>query len=480
MGSEVTTTLTPERKRSVWTPEAVAVTLAASFGFALVQLDVTIINVALPTISDALHCDVSGLQWMVDAYALTFAVLLLTCGALADRFGAKRVYIFGLGLFAFASVLCGLAPTSHTLIAARCLQGVAAPAMLPSSLALLNHATGHDSGLRARAVGWWTASGSITIAAGPIIGGLLVATLGWRSIFLVNLPLCALGAWLTWRTPADTRPAPAPGAPARGFDLPGQLLAILALGAMTATVIELRPLGLHHPLILSGIGLTLLAWPAFLWVEATSRAPMLPLRIFRAPNFSPAVLYGVAVNLSYYGIVFVLSLYLQRVHGYSALRAGVAYLPLTATFFAVNIWSGQLVGKLGVRTPMLVGALIDASGFALLLTLTDSSSYWRMLPAFALMPAGMGLGVPAMTTTVLSSVDKSWSGVASGVLNAARQAAGVIGVAVFGVMAGDGRDHVVTGLHVAAMCCVVLLLAAASLVFFTIRAQAARARSAEQ
>jgi DHA2 family methylenomycin A resistance protein-like MFS transporter len=233
-----------------------------------------------------------------------------------------------------------------------------------------------------------------------------------------------------------------------------------------------RSLGWQHPLILAGIALTLLAWPAFVWVEATSSAPMLPLRIFRAPGLSSAVLYGVAVNLSYYGIVFVLSLYLQRVQGYSALRAGLAYLPLTATFFAVNVWSGQLVGRIGVRTPMLAGALIDALAFALLLPLTDSSSYWRMLPAFASIPAGMGLGVPAMTTTVLSSVDRSSAGVASGVLNAARQAAGAVGVALFGLLAGDGRDHVVTGLHTAAIGCVVMLLAAASLVFFSIPKQA--------
>jgi DHA2 family methylenomycin A resistance protein-like MFS transporter len=467
MANQATTILTAVPKQPTWTREVVAVTLATSFGFALVQLDVTIINVALPAIADALHCDVTGLQWLVDAYALTFAVLLLTCGALADRFGAKRVYLFGLGLFAFSSVLCGLAPTANTLIAARCLQGVAAPAMLPSSLALLNHATAHDSSLRARAIGWWTASGSITIAAGPIAGGLLVATAGWRSIFLVNLPLCALAAWFTWRCPSEPRQRE-PNAPARGLDLPGQLLAIVALGALTATVIELRPLGLHHPAIIGGIVLTLIAWPAFLWVEATSRAPMLPLRIFRAPNFSAAVLYGVAVNLSYYGIVFVLSLYLQRVQGYSALRAGLAYLPLTATFFAVNVWSGQLIGRVGVRAPMLFGALIDAAGFALLASLAADSSYWRMLPAFALIPAGMGLGVPAMTTTVLSSVDRSSAGVASGVLNAARQAAGVIGVAVFGALAGDGRDHVVSGLHVAAISCVALLLSAAGLVFFSI------------
>jgi DHA2 family methylenomycin A resistance protein-like MFS transporter len=443
------------------------VTVAASFGFALVQLDVTIINVALPAIASSLDCGVSGLQWLVDAYALTFAVLLLTCGALADRFGAKRVYLFGLGLFAGASVLCGLAPNAELLIAARCLQGVAAPAMLPSSLSLLNHATAHDAGLRARAIGWWTASGSITIAAGPIIGGLLVATAGWRSIFLVNLPLCALGAWLTWRT-EDAGVEVLAGSGSRGLDLPGQLLAIVALGALAATVIEARRFGLGHPLILAGTAVTVIAWPLFVWVEAKSRAPMLPLHIFRAPGFTPAVLYGVAVNFTYYGVVFVLSLYLQRVLGYSALQAGVAYLPLTATFFGVNVSSGRLIAKFGVRLPMFCGALIDAFGFSLLLSLGEASSYWQMLPAFALIPLGMGSGVPAMTTTVLSSVDKAWSGIAAGVLNAARQAAGVLGVALFGAMAGDGREQVVNGLHGAASVSVFLLLAAAGLVFYAI------------
>jgi DHA2 family methylenomycin A resistance protein-like MFS transporter len=247
--------------------------------------------------------------------------------------------------------------------------------------------------------------------------------------------------------------------------LPGQLLAVIALGALTATVIEVRPLGWRHPMIIAGIVLTLVTWPAFLWVEATSRAPMLPLRIFRNPGFAAAVAFGVAVNLTYYGIVFVLSLYLQRVQGYSALEAGFAYLPLTATFFAINVWSGKLIGRIGARKPMMFGALIDAFGFALLGTLAADSAYWQMLPAFALLPAGMGLGVPAMTTTVLASVDRSSSGIAGGVLNSARQAAGVIGVAVFGALAGDGREHVVSALHLAAMSSVVLLLAAALIVY---------------
>jgi DHA2 family methylenomycin A resistance protein-like MFS transporter len=190
---------------------------------------------------------------------------------------------------------------------------------------------------------------------------------------------------------------------------------------------------------------------------------MLPLRFFKAPGFTAATLYGVVVNMTYYGVVFLLSLYLQTVHGYSAVRTGVAYLPLTATFFGVNIFSGWLVARTGARLPMIFGALIDAAGFALFLLLGASSSYWLMLPAFALLPAGMGLGVPAMTNTVLSAVDKESSGVASAVLNAARQAAGAIGVALFGALAGDHKENIVTGLHWSALISIVLLLGAAAI-----------------
>jgi DHA2 family methylenomycin A resistance protein-like MFS transporter len=436
------------------------VTTAASFGFALVQLDVTIVNVALPHIAGALRAGVAGLQWVVDAYALSFAVLLLSMGYFGDRWGARRVYLGGMALFALASVFCGSAGNSAMLVAGRTLQGVGAAAMLPCSLALLSHATAHDHALRARAVGWWTASGAIAIAAGPIIGGLLLSLTSWRSIFFVNVPVCALGAWLTWRVP-ETERKPHDGR----FDLPGQALAMLALTGLIMTVIEAKPLGWTHPLVLACAGVTTITAPWFVWVESRSLAPMLPLRFFKSPGFSMAVAYGVVVNLTYYGIVFLLSLYLQRVHGYGALRTGLAYLPLTATFFGVNVFSGWLVGRIGARPPMVLGALIDAAGFGLLSLLGAGSSYWLMLPAFALLPSGMGLGVPAMTTTVLSAVEKQASGTASGVLNAARQAAGAVGVALFGSLAGDSSPMIVRGLHRSAWIAVAMLLLTAVLAF---------------
>jgi MFS transporter, DHA2 family, methylenomycin A resistance protein len=441
------------------------VTTAASFGFALVQLDVTIVNVALPHMEVDLHAGVAGLQWVVDAYALTFAVLLLSMGYLGDRLGSRKVYLAGMGLFALASVVCGCATDAMTLIAGRALQGLGAAAMMPCSLALLSHATAHEHSLRARAVGWWTAAGSITIAAGPIVGGLLMSVANWRSIFFVNIPVCLLGAWLTLRVPETER-----GAQHKHFDLPGQLLAILTLTGLTTAVIEVHPLGWTHPLVLSCIALVLICAPWFVRVESRSPAPMLPLHFFRAHGFSPAVLYGAVMNFTYYGIVFLLSLYLQRVQGYSALRTGLAYLPLTATFFGVNIFSGWLVGRVGPRLPMVLGALIDAVGFGLFLLLGAASPYLLMLPAFALLPCGMGLGVPAMTTTVLSAVEKEASGTASGVLNSARQAAGAIGVALFGALAGDSDALIVHGLHLSALISVALLLIVAAMAFRSIKA----------
>ena len=440
------------------------VTTAASFGFALVQLDVTIVNVALPRIASELHANIAMLQWVVDAYALTFAVLLLSMGYLGDRFGARKVYLSGLALFAAASLGCGLSPDATWLITGRAIQGIGAAAMLPSSLALLSHASAHSPAARARAIGWWTAAGSIAIAAGPIIGGLLLGMASWRSIFLVNLPVCAIGAALTWRLPETVRKEPN-----GGFDMAGQIFAILMLAGLITGVIEARPLGVAHPFVLGCFALALISGALFLSTEARSPHPMLPLRFFKAPGFTAATLYGVVVNLTYYGIVFLLSLYLQTVHGYSAVRTGVAYLPLTATFFGVNIFSGWLVARTGARLPMVFGALIDAAGFALFLLLGASSSYWLMLPAFALLPAGMGLGVPAMTNTVLCAVDKESSGIASAVLNAARQAAGAIGVALFGALAGDHKENIVSGLHWSALISIALLLGAAAIAMAGIR-----------
>jgi DHA2 family methylenomycin A resistance protein-like MFS transporter len=251
--------------------------------------------------------------------------------------------------------------------------------------------------------------------------------------------------------------------------MPGQLLVLLALSGLISAMIEIRPLGASHPLVLGGAIVAVAASCALIAVERRSPEPLLPIECFRSANFRLAVLYGVIVNLSYYGVVFVLSLYLQRVHGYSPLQSGLAYLPLTLSFFGVNIFSGWLVAKVGSRWPMVIGGILDAAGFALLFGLDAHSPYWRMLPAFALIPAGMGLGVPAMTNSVLASVDKRWSGSAGAALNAARQAGGAIGVALFGALAGDSHDQILTGLRQSCLLSILLLLSAALLVLLLYR-----------
>jgi DHA2 family methylenomycin A resistance protein-like MFS transporter len=447
-----------------------------SVGFVVTQLDVTIVNIALANISTDLHASVAGLQWIVDAYALAFAVLMLSAGVLGDRLGARRMYAAGIVIFALASLACGLAFDDVMLVAARAVQGIGAAAMLPNSLALLNQACGHDPKLRARAVGLWTAAGAISIAAGPVVGGLLIAGFGWRSIFLVNLPLCAAGLFATfaWVPGPNAKPAQAsaqssaqasqPAVPPRSIDLPGQSLAVVTLTAFTGAVIEWRPLGLSHPLVAGGFVLALIAAIAFVTIESRVAAPMLPLSLFRKRTFSAAVLFGICVNLTYYGMVFVLSLYLQRVRGYTPLQAGLAFLPLTGGFLVSNVLSGWVVGHYGARVPMICGALIAALGYGLLHLVGATTPLIGLLLPFLLIPSGMGLAVPAMTTAVLASVEKQRAGTASAVLNTARQAGGAVGVAAFGALvSGAGAAHIVFGMQAATAISAGLLLTALAL-----------------
>ena len=437
---------------------------ASSFAFAVIQLDVTIVNVALSRISAEFGATVSDLQWVIDAYTLGFAALLLSAGVVVDRLGSKRVFVSGFVGFAAASFACGLAPGPGFLNITRAIQGIGAALLVPSSLAILNEACAHDSRLRARAIGIWTAAGGAAIAAGPVVGGLLLNWLGWRSIFFVNLPICAFGLGLTLRrvpsTPRDKRKQ-------RSFDFPGQVLAILALIALIGAVIEARPLGLTNPIVAAGYLLAFGLGVAFIAVESRAASPMLPLEFFRLPGFTPAIVFGVLVNASYYGIIFVLSLYLQKTLGYSAVQAGLAFLPLTGTFIASNIASGWMAGQTGSRVPMVLGGLIGGLGYGLLLRLGARATLVDMLPGFILIPAGMGLAVPAMTTAILSTVDRARSGTASAVLNTARQVGGALGVAVFGALVSRvTANQIVTGLNIAALTAAALLIIATIFAFF--------------
>jgi MFS transporter, DHA2 family, methylenomycin A resistance protein len=452
------------RNSTSLSPSLSWIVAAASFGFAIVQLDVTVVNVSLPRIGTSLAAGTAALQWVVDGYTVSFAVLLLSAGVLADRIGARRAYLGGFALFTLASAACGAAPGAAALVAARIAQGVGAALLVPGSLAVLNSACGSDTARRARAVGVWTAAGGVAIAAGPIVGGLLLAWLDWRSIFLVNIPICALGATLSARyVPGVSTACGRPACERRGFDPLGQLLSIAGLTGLTIAIIAAPAWPAARTTVAAAAVLALGGALGFVAVEARTASPMLPLALLRRGALVAAIAFGVLCNLTYYGVMFVLSLYLQRAHGYSPLRAGAAYLPLTATFILSNLLSAPIAQRFGAAVTMSGGAAVAALGYAWLSGLRADSSYAQMLPAFALIPCGMGAAVPAMTSTVLASVERHRGGTVSGALNAARQAGGAVGVAVFGALGAGGSGAVVHGLRVAAAMSVALLLAAAAI-----------------
>lgn len=437
------------------------VTAAASFGFFVTQLDVTIVNVALDAIGKAFAAPTAQLQWLVDAYVLALAAMLLSAGAIGDRVGPKRTFVWGLVLFGAASAVCGLAPGPLSLIVARAAQGATGALLIPPSLALIAHAAHGDDGRRAAAVGWWTAAGGVSIAAGPVLGGLLVETLGWRWVFFVNLPICLLGAALT-----QVIAPPTPPKPSAPPDLSGQLLAVAAVTLVVGALIE----GGHRgwdagPAGALVAGLALLG--LFLCRQGRAAHPVMPLRAFARRPAWLAVVVGSALNFTYYGMIFVLGLYMLRGLHWPPGKAGLAFLPLTATFIVSNLASGGLVSRLGAKTVTAGGVLIAACGYALTARLGSDADLAAMLPGFALIPGGMGLAIPALTSGLLASVDRHEAGAASGALNACRQVGGAAGVAIFGALAGA---DVMMGLRISAIAAAALLACAALVVALPPRA----------
>jgi DHA2 family methylenomycin A resistance protein-like MFS transporter len=359
-----------------------------------------------------------------------------------------------------------MAPSAMTLNMARAMQGVGAALLLPSSLAILNFTYAHDKKMLAKAIGWWTAAGGVSIAAGPVIGGLLLSTAGWRSIFGVNVPICVAGFALTYYVvPPMVRKESS-----RHFDLPGQLLSVLALIGFIGAVIEVQARGLSSLVVQGGFVLAFVAGAAFLMVESRVRAPMLPLTLSHSMRFSGAVLFGVLANFTYYGMIFVLSFYLQKVRGYSVFETGLTFLPLTGSAVISNIASGRLSARTGLRVPMVVGGLIGCIGYALLGTfgISDHATFLDMLPGLALIPIGSGLAIPAMTTSILSSVERHQAGTASAVLNTARQVGGATGVAIFGAIAASGSAvGVMGGVRSAVAISAVLMLTSSAIVFWS-------------
>jgi DHA2 family methylenomycin A resistance protein-like MFS transporter len=428
---------------------------AASLGFGVVQLDVSIVNVAVKAIGTSLGGGVSGLQWVVDAYTVGLAALILTAGSVGDRLGGKRVFIAGFCLFTLASAACGLAPTMAVLIASRAVQGVGAAILGACSLILLNHAFPGPRE-RARAVGLWAAGASSALAGGPLVGGVLIATLGWRSIFFINAPAGLAGIWLTARYAAQT-PRTAGG----GVDWWGQLSAIVALASFAGATIEGGQRGFTSPAVLAGFVVAVAAGAVFVMVEARREFPMLPLGLFRSRTFSAATATGFAVNIAFYGLIFVFSLFFQRLQGRSPLATGAAFAPVMVAIMASNILVGRVIDAFGVRRVAVTGALAMSAGCLPMLGATAATPTAALVAPLAVIGFGLGLLVPAITSALLGSVDRARSGVTSGTLNALRQTGSVLGVALFGSMVAS--SHLVGGLHLSLAVSAALTLVAAAL-----------------
>ena len=414
--------------------------IAALLGFFVVMLDTTVVNVALARIGADLGAPVASLQWVVDAYALTFAALQLSAGAACDRMGARSVHLLGLVVFGLLSTACALAPAGGALIAFRALQGVGAAAIVPASLAMLSLI--HDRPAdRARAIGLWGGAGGVAAAVGPVAGGLLVTWAGWRLVFWVNLPLVAVGMWLT----ARCLPEPAARSPRRhGGDLSGQILSVIGLAAATYGIIAAGEHGWSLVAVLSTLaGLILLV--AFIVVERIASRPMLPTVVFSRPRFAVAAAVGFALNTGFFGQLFVLALFLQRYLGYSPWLAGLALAPQACSAVIASPLGGRMTATIGAFPTMLTGLLTGAAGFAGLALATASTPYPLVAALTFLGGFGTALTMPAATSAAVASAPVGYPGVAGSVINAARQTGSVVGVAVLGSLIASG--DFLTGFH---------------------------------
>ncbi|GAA5180055.1 MFS transporter [Rugosimonospora acidiphila] len=427
------------------------VLFAALLGFFMIGLDASAVNVALPRIGEALGGSTTGLQWIVDAYTLMFAALLLSAGALSDRLGANRVFAAGIAVFTVASAACGLAGNTGVLIGARLLQGSAAAVVLPSSLALVRWAF-PDAAERGRAIAMWTVGGAVSTAAGPVVGGALTSSLGWRTIFFLNLPVGLLTLAMLTKVP---------GAPRRAAQLDplGQLLAVLALGGLIYGVIQAGASGFSTPSTLIGLLVAAVAGAAFLVTEARVGDPMVPLSLLRSRTTAICLTVGFAVNAAFYGVIFALSLFFQQVLGQSAIAAGVMFLPMTALVALANMSSARAAVRFGYRMPIAAGQLVCALGLLALLGVGIGAGTSRPLLAVLLIPTGIGLGfaVPSLTAAMLSDLPAERAGLAGGIFNAGRQMGGALAVAVFGALVSHPGSFV-PGLRLSLLSAAVLLL----------------------
>lgn len=400
----------------------------ACLGFFMTLLDASIVTVALPTIQSDLHARLTDLQWVVDAYTLPFAVLLLTAGTLGDRFGRKRIFLFGLIVFTIGSGICGFASTLDWLIVGRVVQGVGGAALSPGSLSVLA-AIFPNPRERAQAIGIWSGVSGIALAAGPLVGGMLIQLSGWQAIFFVNLPIGALALALGWRVLAESRnPA------AHRLDLLGQALVIGGLTSLTCALIEGQAMGWGSPLILALLGAAAALLITFLIIEARTPEPLLPLGLFRSEVFSTANVAALIVGFALAGTVFFIAQYFQEVQGYTALQSGARTLPNTIGIFIMAPLAGRMTARFGPRLPIALGAVFSGAALLLLTRLTPTTGYGEMWWHLGLLGVGFGLMLSPITAAVLAATPPARAGLSSSMVNTSRQIGSVLGIAVLGAV----------------------------------------------
>jgi EmrB/QacA subfamily drug resistance transporter len=408
--------------------EKVIVLFTMSFALAMAMLDNTVVNVALPTISRELGAGVSGLQWIVDGYVLAFASLLLTGGILGDRYGRKRMFMTGLVLFTLASLGCGLSQSVGQLIGFRVLQGAGAALLMPGTLSIITVTFPQSE--RAKAIGLWAGVSGLALALGPTLGGFMVESVGWQSVFFLNVPIGIVAFVVATRTVTEST-----SDEVRRLDVVGLVLGSTGLLAATYGLIEANQLGWSDPRIVSSLVASAALLTAFLIWEHRSSHPMLPLPFFRIPAFSAGNTVAFSVSLGMFATFFFMSLYMQLIHGYSPLETGLRFLPMTAMIIITAPNAGRYASKHGSRAPMTYGLLLAGGGLlALGAFLEPNTPYAVMMPIFIIMGHGMGATMAPMTAAVMNAVGPQRAGLGSAMTNTSREVGGVVGIALLGTI----------------------------------------------